>query len=229
MLTNKYLQIDNLHLKDGYFTVRCTKKTIKKIKIFVQKSGKILHYSINGTETIPCNMGTGKYTVTLYENTKASRYTAIGQVSFTANFDDWAPFSHPNQYVNYAKDSPCVRKAAELCKGLKYNLEKYAAISDYIDSHFVYDYIKSATTKGFALPDIDTCFKKKMGICQDLAAMAAAMLRSQGVACAFVIGYANKKYHAWVEPCVAFVFEYDPTKNIQHNKKKITYVKEREY
>ena len=36
-----------------------------------------------------------------------------------------------------------------------------------------------------------------MGICQDLAAVTACMLRVQGVPARLVIGYADKYYHAW--------------------------------
>ena len=36
------------------------------------------------------------------------------------------------------------------------------------------------------------------GICFDYAALMVGMLRSQGVPCKLVVGYAGKEYHAWV-------------------------------
>ena len=36
------------------------------------------------------------------------------------------------------------------------------------------------------------------GICFDYAALMAGMLRSQGVPCKLVIGYAGDVYHAWI-------------------------------
>ena len=36
-----------------------------------------------------------------------------------------------------------------------------------------------------------------MGICQDLTALAACMLRVQGIPAKLVIGYADRSYHAW--------------------------------
>ena len=40
--------------------------------------------------------------------------------------------------------------------------------------------------------------KEKTGICFDYAALMAGMLRSQGVPCQLVVGYAGKAYHAWI-------------------------------
>ena len=39
----------------------------------------------------------------------------------------------------------------------------------------------------------------KKGICFDYSAVMAAMLRSQGIPCKLVIGYAGKIYHAWID------------------------------
>ena len=39
---------------------------------------------------------------------------------------------------------------------------------------------------------------QKKGICFDYAALMAGMLRSQGVPCKLVVGYAGKAYHAWI-------------------------------
>ena len=40
--------------------------------------------------------------------------------------------------------------------------------------------------------------KKKKGICFDYAALMTGMLRSQGVPCKLVVGYAGTAYHAWI-------------------------------
>lgn len=59
--------------------------------------------------------------------------------------------------------------------------EIFETIRGYIKANYMYDYVKAATVAGGTLPDIDGCYEKKMGICQDLAALAACMLRVQGV------------------------------------------------
>ena len=43
----------------------------------------------------------------------------------------------------------------------------------------MYDYVKAATVAGGTLPDIDGCYEKKMGICQDLAALAACITQGR--------------------------------------------------
>ena len=40
--------------------------------------------------------------------------------------------------------------------------------------------------------------EKKSGICFDYAALMTGMLRSQGVPCKLVVGYAGTVYHAWI-------------------------------
>ena len=48
------------------------------------------------------------------------------------------------------------------------------------------------------LPVLDTVLAKKTGICFDYAALMTGMLRSQGVPCKLVVGYAGTAYHAWI-------------------------------
>ena len=44
----------------------------------------------------------------------------------------------------------------------------------------------------------DQVLEKKSGICFDYAALMTGMLRSQGVPCKLVVGYAGTVYHAWI-------------------------------
>ena len=48
------------------------------------------------------------------------------------------------------------------------------------------------------LPVLDTVLAEKKGICFDYAALMAGMLRSQGIPCKLVVGYAGTAYHAWI-------------------------------
>ena len=45
---------------------------------------------------------------------------------------------------------------------------------------------------------LDTVLEKKKGICFDYAALMTGMLRSQGIPCKLVVGYAGSAYHAWI-------------------------------
>ena len=90
--------------------------------------------------------------------------------------------------------------------------EAYQAICDYIQTEYVYDYIKAVTVSPGEMPDIQGCFENKMGICQDLSAMIVAMLRSQGISSRLMIGYADANYHAWTSTNIdGEELFYDPT------------------
>ena len=45
---------------------------------------------------------------------------------------------------------------------------------------------------------LDTVLEEKKGICFDYAALMTGMLRSQGIPCKMVFGYAGTIYHAWI-------------------------------
>ena len=54
------------------------------------------------------------------------------------------------------------------------------------------------TVKSGYLPVLDAVLEKKSGICFDYAALMTGMLRSQGIPCKLVVGYAGQAYHAWI-------------------------------
>ena len=65
-------------------------------------------------------------------------------------------------------------------------------------SNLTYDKAKASTVKSGYLPVLDDVLAAKKGICFDYAALMTGMLRSQGVPCKLVVGYAGTAYHAWV-------------------------------
>lgn len=231
MLKGGHLQVDDNTKADGYFTARCLKNTSKKLKLIVTCGEHSASYTINSSAVIPLQFGDGLYTVWLYENIKGTRYAFIGSTKMHVVLkDDLVPYTHPNIYVDYDENSPCVLFANEMCKDLATDADKYDEIRAYIKEAFIFNFIKAITVKKDTLPDIDGCFEKKSGICQDLAAMAAAMLRSQGVPASLVIGHADKTYHAWVRVYLkSGSIVYDPTADVMHTRRKKTHTEERWY
>ena len=223
-------QYDIGNARQGYFLTKYVGECTRKKKIIVEKDGKKLNYDIYGTETIPLQFGSGQYTITGYENIVAKRYQNVGSLTINVQLDqENIAFLHPNQYVNYNDDTPVVSVANDLCKGLG---EKAAmiAIKNYIKKNYRYNYIKAATVKAGALPNITECYEKKMGICQDLAALVVCMLRSQNIEAKFVIGYADKQYHAWVKVTIeGRKYLYDPTAAVMKQKVASKYTEERFY
>lgn len=152
-------------------------------------------------------------------------------MGFSAEMEDEnAAFLCPNQYVSYTPDSAAVQLSMEICEGLEGDEEKFEAIRDYLSRNFMYDFVKAATVPPGAMPDIDRCLETKMGICQDLTALAACMLRVQGIPAKMVIGYADNNYHAWNSVLVNGEFVLlDLTAEVKAISKNVTYTVERYY
>jgi len=193
--------IDYTDTADGYVQVQFTAATQKKLK--AQVKGPAITYTYNMTagklETFPLSDGNGKYQVTVYENTTGNKYAVVTSVTFDVVLkDEFAPFLHSNQYVDYAAAPNAIAKAAELTAGVTDPLKKVEKVYDYVVKNMTYDKEKAAVVTSGYLPHLDTVLAAKKGICFDYAALMTGMLRSQGVPCKLVVGYAGSAYHAWI-------------------------------
>ena len=194
-------EIDYSNTGDGYVMVRYTTDNSKRLK--VQVAGPTTTYTYNLTpklwETFPLSDGNGNYKITVYQNVTGNKYAALLSLSTKITLsDEFAPFLRPNQYVNYKADSETVKKAAELTKDIEDPLKMVEKVYDYVVKTLSYDKEKAKTVKSGYLPVLDTVLSEKKGICFDYASLMTAMLRSQGVPCKLVIGYAGTAYHAWI-------------------------------
>ena len=68
----------------------------------------------------------------------------------------------------------------------------------YLIENIKYDKEKASTVENGYMPDPDETLRSGKGICFDYAALMTGMLRSQGVPCKLVVGYAGTAYHAWI-------------------------------
>lgn len=228
------LVVDASHADQGYIMVKGP-KTDKRLKLRVKMGDQTLDYDLNGKgeyEVIPLQLGSGNYNCTLYKNVSGKKYAQEGRVGVKAEMADAnTAFLYPNQYVNYDENCVAVRQSAELCKGLGTQQECFEAIREYMKTSFVYDYVKMVTVKSGTMPDIEGTFEKRMGICQDLAAVAACMLRVQGIPARFMVGtLENGTYHAWVVAVVdGKEILFDPTAELNAVAKNQEYTIERFY
>ena len=199
---NKKAIIDYSNAKDGYVMVKYVQSTAKRLKTIVKgPSGASYTYSISPGkfEVFPLSDGNGSYTVGVYEQVEGTKYavanTATMRVALTNEF---VPFLSPNQYVNYNKDSQTVKQAAELVRNAAGLIDKIAAVYNFVVNNFSYDKELAKTVQSGYLPDVDAVLRRKKGICFDYAAVMTAMLRSMGIPCKLVVGYAGEIYHAWI-------------------------------
>ena len=181
--------------------VKYTASTTQKLKAQVKGPATTYTYNLKAGqwETFPLSDGNGAYQVTLYKNVSGSKYSAVVSSRFSVTLkDEFAPFLRPNQYVDYSGAVKTVEKAQELTKNLKDPLKKVKAVYDFVVGNLTYDKKKATTVQSGYLPVLDTVLAEKKGICFDYASLMTGMLRSQGVPCKLVVGYAGTAYHAWI-------------------------------
>ena len=202
---NSRAVIDYSNTEDGYVMVRFTAATSKKLK--VQVSGPTRDkpfYDLEAGEwtTFPLSDGNGNYKVTVFENTTANKYAEVVSVSFKVTLSsELAPYLRPNQYVDYEDAVGTLAKARELAGGETDPLRLVEKVYTFVVNNLSYDRQLAATVKSGYLPVLDDVLAAKKGICFDYASLAAGMLRSLGVPCRLVVGYAGTSrpaYHAWI-------------------------------
>lgn len=198
---NEKAVIDYSNVTDGYVMVRFTASTDRRL--VVQTAGPSTTYTYNLTAgewaTFPLSDGNGTYKVTVLEGVSGTKYAVVLTTSVQVNLkDEFAPFLRPNQYVDYTSAAKTVEKAAELTKGETDPLIKVEKIYNFVVENLSYDKAKAQTVKSGYLPVLDDVLAAKKGICFDYASLMAGMLRSQGVPCKLVVGYAGTAYHAWI-------------------------------
>ncbi len=193
------MTVDASHTEDGYLQIRA--QCGNKLKLRISKGDITYTYDLNGDnnyEVFPLQFGSGDYVCTLYENVKSNKFAKNAELSVSVALkDENAAFICPSQYVNYTPDSPAVLKSEELCDGLASDQEKMDAVHQFMVENFVYDFERAASSPAAYLGDVNGCFETRTGLCQDLAAVAASMLRVQGIPTQLVIGYVGNYYHAW--------------------------------
>lgn len=199
--TSSKATIDYSNTSDGYVMVKYTASTTKRLKAQVQGPTATYTYNINPGEwtVFPLSDGNGSYQFKVFENVSDTKYSMVASVSQNVTLnDEFAPFIRPNQYVDYTAASKTVAKAQELTQNLTDPLVKVEAVYNYVVNNMTYDKQKAATVTSGYLPVLDTVLEAKKGICFDYASLMTGMLRSQGIPCKLVIGYAGTAYHAWI-------------------------------
>lgn len=199
---NTRAEIDYSNTGDGYVMVRFTGNSSKKLKVQVIGPKTTYTYDIKPGSlfsTFPLSDGNGSYRVVVYENTSGTMYATVLSVSTKVEVkDEFAPYLRPNQYVNYENAPNTVAKAKELVGGQEDFLDKVGAVYEFVVNGLTYDAQKANNIQSGYLPELDKVLEAKTGICFDYASLMAGMLRSQGIPCKLVVGYAGSVYHAWI-------------------------------
>lgn len=173
----------------------------KAYKLRVKYGETTMTYTLDPSgayEVFPLQFGSGKYTISLYENTSGKKFASVGAVKLDAKLNnELAAFLAPNQIVNYTETSPAVALSQQICAGLNTDRERFEAIRAYVQKNYTYDFVRTFSVTSDFLPDIDYCTGNGTGMYLDLAATTACMLRVQGIPTRFVMGTIDKNEHAW--------------------------------
>ncbi|MCY6369576.1 transglutaminase-like domain-containing protein [Clostridium ganghwense] len=198
-------KLDESEKNKGSIKIKFANTSGNKMKIGIKKDSNNYYYNFKGNanyESFPLQSGSGKYKVTLFENTRETKYKSIK--SWTINVklkDENSVYLNSIKLVNWKNTTTTVSKAKQLTNGLKNDEDKAKAIYDYIVSNIKYDSNKAKNVKNGYVPNIDSVIDSKLGICYDFASTYAGMLRSIGIPAKLVMGNSSnvKGYHAWNE------------------------------
>ena len=195
------VKLDVSCLAEGYVAVSAVSDMRLKFQVVKDETTYNYNLSSDGTPGIfPLQGGNGSYRFRVMENVVDKKYSEL--YSFTCDVvmqDEFQPFLRPSTYINYNRDSACVRKVAELAAAASDELGLVSAVYNYVCGQVTYDREKAASVKSGYLPVPDETMTSGKGICFDYAALAGAMLRSQGIPTKMIFGYVAPEglYHAW--------------------------------
>lgn len=201
--------------KNGIVNVTFQNKSRTKIAISVKKStsNKPYYYFTTSKKVnvqVPLTQGNGKYTISLLVLVDANNGAYAIQYSTDIRLalkDVNKVYLGSNQIVNWKQKNAAIKYANRVTKKLKGDDRKIKKIYTYIVKNYRYDYVKLKKNQSGNLamyaPDIGAIYRQKKGICYDISALNASMLRSLGIKTRLVTGYPKSKYydgkvyHAW--------------------------------
>jgi transglutaminase-like putative cysteine protease len=169
-------------------------------KVVIKKGEKKYTYDLNKNNVYPLTMGNGEYEVSVLEKLYQNKYQVVDEDTVKLDIKDSnIVFLQSVQQINWNAEMAAIKKAATLTQNKKSDIDKAAAIYNYIVRNFKYDKNKISTIKEGYIPDIDSVYKDTRGVCYDFAVLYAAMLRSVGIPAKLVMGYKNdiNVYHTW--------------------------------
>ncbi|MCF0151125.1 MAG: transglutaminase domain-containing protein [Firmicutes bacterium] len=192
--------IDYSNSSQGYVMVNYNDKDVK-LKVRITGPATTYTYDLHAGkwEAFPLSEGDGNYVISVFRCVDGKRYVSEASKTVSAVLvSEKIPFIHSNQFVDFDNAPNTKAKASELTAGLTTELEKVAAVYDFVVTGFTYDYQLANTVQSGYIPVLDTILEAKKGICFDYASIMTGMLRSQGIPTKLVIGYAGTVYHAWI-------------------------------
>jgi transglutaminase-like putative cysteine protease len=197
---------DNMNVKvntaDATVVINTGSAAYSSFKVIVEKDDvEYIYNLLPGIDTLPLQMGSGNYTVSLLGSNDGRRFRLLSEETIKVELKENAVFLSASQTVNWNDESEVAILAKELTKNAKTDREKLEAIHTYVINNVKYDYKKANNLPKGYIPNADETLSEGLGICYDFAAITASMLRSVDVPTKLVKGYSSYTpvYHAWNE------------------------------
>ncbi len=200
--------INSERIDQGIVQIAYQNPGVEKIKVMIEKDTDKYTYDLNAdgsNESFPLQLGNGVYKVSVLQNIEGNRYSCLATEELVLELSDPnLVYLNSIQNIELYDGESVANEAAMLTQGIYSDEEKIKIIHDYIVHNFSYDYNKLSEVKSGYIPDNAATLSTKGGICYDFASLFAAMVRSQGIPCKLVKGYAQnvEGYHAWNEVLV---------------------------
>jgi len=184
-----------------------------KLKLQVLMGDNTIVYNLKGDgsiEDFPLQYGSGEYTARIMQNIKDDEYFAVETATFTVQLkDDNDAFLNSIENVKWDYNKVPIKEVRYLVLNSLVNAKEekllFSSTEDlylYIIENIKYDSGKIYDLLYDYLPDIESTYDTKTGICYDYSSLLAAMLRSINIPTKLVKGYAGYNpdvYHAWNE------------------------------
>lgn len=200
--------------QNGTVTITYENSSQKRIAVIVKKLiGDTSSYNYFSTARkvdvdVPLTLGNGVYEITVLKNIANNRYSTLSSREVELALKDIKKaYLTSNQMINWSKKNAEIKYANKITKKCKTQYAKIAKIHKYIVTNYHYDYKKFSKNSNGGLtyytPNNGTTYRTKKGICYDIAALNASMLRSMGIQTKLITGYPKNayfngvSYHAW--------------------------------
>ncbi len=199
-------QIDLSNVNQGYVAASCKAAVNVRFQVSMGSYSYIYILPNDGsTHFFPLAMGSGNYSFVVFVQTTGTEYIYFLQADANVQLsDEKAPFLVPNEIVNYTADSKAVQFSYELAQHASSDLEIIQQVYYWIQNNIRYDQEKVAYVQENTsyVPNVDEVLQAEKGICYDYAALAAAMLRANGIPCQLIMGNVKTPdggtvLHAW--------------------------------
>ncbi|RCX15465.1 transglutaminase superfamily protein [Anaerobacterium chartisolvens] len=191
---------DKSHLSTGIIRVNYNGQSSSKLKCMVQKQSNAYYYDLASGDSFPLQFGNGEYTIAILENVEGKKYRIIKKDTVNLQLKNQNDvFLTSIKLINWNENADAVKKAKELTRDSKTDMDKVIAIYEYVTRQIAYDNKKISLIGPDYMPVIDEVLKDRKGICYDYCSLFAAMLRSVSVPTKLIMGHKNdiETYHSW--------------------------------